>query len=358
LPTRTKSPSTLCAMNLCSFHMNRIFFVASLLSGICCYSQDTSVKYTVDTALFSIHLQSIQTSRLFLYHLPQAEDKANVKEFGYLINQKPTEQNYKNYYKLACSLWQLNKLEEAEILFLNIIRSKEKFYTTTYRHSSDVSGDTSTNLYGYGSYTSNYKNWAAIYLTKLYLEQKDFRKALRYLEDAVKKYPVTYTCGTGHFFQQEEYTALYAYCYEGLKKYNKVLDVLLPHFLNTQHEILISTVKRLYTTKQIESYLQKAENSLRCTFDTLPSVVYQSSNKVDTWDTLIYYSGRATINLFGRVVELFPPALKNEERVTREHFIKRFKESQFYLELANTASPSAHTTSYLQKSGDGTTFQL
>lgn len=327
-----------------NFHMKRILFVAFLLSGIHCYSQDSSFNYKNDSTLLRIRSQSFKSSRPFLYHLPMAIDQANIKEFGYLSDQKPTENNYKGYYKLACSLWQLNKLEEAEPLLLNIINSQEKYYTSTYRNSSDVSGDTSTNLYGYGSYTSNYKNGAALYLAKLYLQQENYKKALQCLEDAVKKYPVNYTCGTGSSYQQEEYTTLYTYCYEGLKQYSKMLDVLLPHFQTYRGEMLIPTIKRMYKPKEIESYLQKAISSMHCTFDTLPTTVVQTSNVQGKWDTVTYYSGRASINLFGRSVALYPSIRKDGERITKDDFIKSFKESRFYQQLTDTVNPLQHTT--------------
>ncbi|GEM_PF-1490176 len=333
--------------------MKRTLFVAILLSSIYCYSQDTLVQHVVDTSLLNIHLQPLKTSRPYLYHFPRAEDKATITEFAYLLKEKPTENNYRDYYKLACSLWQLNKTEEAEILFLNIIGSQEKWYTTTYHHSSDVSGNTSTKSYGYGSSTSNYKNGAALYLAKLYIEQKNYAKALRYLEDAVQKYIVTYTCGTGIISQREEYTALYTYCYEGLGQYDKVLDVLLPHFQSTRDEMLVSTVKRLYKPNEIDRYLQAAVSSMKCTFDTLSTFELHSTHIQDKWDTIIYYSGHATINLFGRSVKLYPLVRKGLKKVTKELLIQSFKESQFYQQLANTANPLQHTKKGFEQVGLG-----
>jgi len=330
--------------------MKRILFNGFLLFSIYCHGQGTSNKYAVDSNLFRITLQSFRISRPFLYHLPMVTDQENIKEFTYLMEQKPSESNFKNYYKLACSCWQLNKLDEAETLLLNIIGCQEEFYATTYRHSSNVAGDTLNSLYGYGSFTSNYKNAAALYLAKLYLEQKNYTKALQHLEDAVKKYTVTYTCGTGNAFQQEEYTALYAYCYEGLKEYNKVLEVLLPHFFNTHEEMLIPTIKRLYTQREIEINLLNALTSMQCTFDTLPTLVIQS-NDASGWDTITYYSGRATINLFGKSVVLYPAARKDVKRVTKEHFIASFKESRFYQQLVEATQPSKQATVPLRYDG-------
>ena len=163
-------------------------------------------------------------------------------------------------------------------MFLTIVNSKEKYYASTYYHSSDIPGDKTKNIYGYGSFTSNYKNYSAIYLAKIYLEKKRFDKALQYLEGAVKKYKVTYNCGTGFHRQQEEYDFLYASCYEGLNRHKEVLDLLLPSCLDRNDEIIIAAIKKTYSQKEIQEGLQKAETSIECSLDTFPSYAYQTSN--------------------------------------------------------------------------------
>jgi tetratricopeptide (TPR) repeat protein len=258
------------------------------------------------------------------------------KKYKSLIEQQPTVKNHEKYFSLACSLWELEKIADAEKMFLTIVNSTEKYYATTYYHSSDITGDTTTNVYGYGSFTSNYKNYAAIYLTKIYLEQKKYEKALNFLEDAVKKYKVTYNCGTGFHRQQDEYDFLYASCYEGLSRHKDVIDLLLPSSLNRNDGIIIAAIKTTYSKTQIQEYLIKAETSIECTLDTFPSFAYQttySDTKKEKTDTITYYSGRATIMLFDRQINMPVPNLENGEHLTREHFIKQFKESDFYIRL-------------------------
>ena len=324
-------------MNLNTLHIKRFFFVCLLTSGLKTYAQDTTLKFTLDTSFFqTISLGRFQPSFNYIYHSPDKKDEQRYKKYKYLIGQKPTSKNYELYYLLACSLWEIEKTKEAEEMFLIIVNSAEKYYASTYYHSSDIPGDTTKNIYGYGSFTSNYKNYAATHLTKIYLEQKKFDKALQFLEEAVKKYKVTYNCGTGFHRQQDEYDFLYASCYEGLNRHKEVLKLLFPSCLDRNDEIIIAAIKNTYSPKEIQECLQIAETSIECLLDTFPSYSYQTSNygtKKAKTDTIKYFSGTATITLFDKQINMPVPSLENGEHMTREQFIKLFKESAFYIRL-------------------------
>lgn len=324
-------------MNLTTLNIKRCILVCLLLSGQKSYAQDTTYKFTLDTSFFTtISLGRSQPSFNYIYHLPDKKDEQRYKKYRYLIGQKPTFKNHELYYSLACSLWELEKAVDAEKMFLAIINSSDKYYASTYYHSSDIPGNKTKNIYGYGSFTSNYKNYAAIYLTKIYLEQKRFDEALHFLDDAVKNYKVTYTCGTGFHRQQDEYDFLYAACYEGLNKHKEVVDLLLPSCLDRNDEIIIAALKNIYTQQEIEENLKEAETSIKCLLDTFPSYAYQTSNygtKKAKTDTIKYFSGAATIKLFDRQINMPVPRLENGEHLTREMFLKLFKESDFYIRL-------------------------
>lgn len=324
-------------MNLTTLNIKRFILVCLLTSGLKTYAQDTTLKFSLDTSIFTtISLGRYQPSFNYIYHSPDKKDEQHYKKYKPLIGQQPSLKNHKLYFSLACSLWELEKTADAEKMFLTIVNSKEKYYVSTYYHSSDVPGDKTKNIYGYGSFTSNYKNYAAIYLTKIYLEQKQFDKALQFLEDAVKKYKVTYTCGTGFHRQQDEYDFLYASCYEGLNKHKEVIDLLLPSCLDRNDEIIITALKKTYSQKEIEENIEKAEFSINCPLDTFPSYAYQTSNygtKKAKTDTLKYFSGTATMTLFDKQITMPVPNLENGEHLTREMFVKLFRESDFYIRL-------------------------
>jgi tetratricopeptide (TPR) repeat protein len=246
-----------------------------------------------------------------LYRSPAEKDKIVLKTDGYLTTQKPDSKNFDKYYHLASSLWELNKTKEAEQLFLNIVNSTE--------------------TPGFGGLIANYKTGAAVYLAKTYILQKQYDKAFKYLEDARLK-------------QKDEYVFLYACCYEGLKKYNEALELLLPSCFNKNHEITVGIIKKMYAQNEIKEYLIKAENSIEYTFANIPSysykTTYSSDNKIEKTDTLVYYSDVAKINLFGKRVAIPTPTLEKGEEMTKDRFIKEFKDSNFYIELAKAAGLS------------------
>jgi tetratricopeptide (TPR) repeat protein len=323
-------------------------FGCLLMIGFKSYSQDTIPKLSEDSVWFTFDrsflkgltiLSSYYQSpfNYYLDHNPEKKDERNLRRYRRFINRKPNSKNNTKYFSLAYSLWELSKLTEAEKMFLAIEESEDVFYTSTYYNSSDVPGDTTTNIYGYGSFTSNYKNYAAKYLTKIYLEQKQFDKALKYLEDAVNKYPVTYTCGTGYNMQRDEYDFLYSSCYLGLNMNKELLDLLLLKCLDRSDDIIVKAIKDMYTEKEVEFFLTEGEKSIKCLLDTFPSYAYltsEISKGVEKTDTISYYSGSATIMLFDRLVDIPVPNLENGERLTKEMFIKRYKESDFYTRLA------------------------
>lgn len=334
-------------------------FACLLITGLKGYSQDTTItilnsdsiwKINFDPAWhtgLSVTISPFSSFDFYLNHSPEKKDCRNYRRYKRYLNRKPNAKNHHKYFSLAYSLWELNKLAEAEQMFLAVVESEDEFYRSTYYNSSDIPGDTTTNIYGYGSSTSNYKNEAAIYLTKIYLEQKQFDKALKYLEDAVNKYPVTYTCGTGYNWQRNKYDFLYASCYLGLNRNKEVINLLLPKCLERSDEMIVEAIKNSYTEKEIDAYLTEAENSIECTLDTTPSYFYQAkegSNCVEMTDSVEYYSGSATILLFGQKLDMPLPAFTEKgDRLTRDWFIKRYKESDFYSRLGKKDEDNSST---------------
>jgi hypothetical protein len=183
-------------------------------------SQDT-VKYSLDTLVTLVSVSYSDSSigaNYSIHHWPTNDDSLAYHKHKKIITSDPSENNYEDYYSLACSLWELGKLTESKKMFLKIVNSKKPFYTDTYHGLSDIPGDTTINRYGYGSYTFNYKNHACIYLTKIDLERKQYKPALEFLELADKKYLVEQNCGTGYNWYRGEIEGLYRLCYSGLGK--------------------------------------------------------------------------------------------------------------------------------------------
>ncbi len=305
-----------------------------------CLSQDTTnTRIKFDTTWYSPTITAPVFSKISDYsisHYPSKEDSILCKKYSKLISGRPTKWNHSNYYNLACSLWQLEKLTESEKMFLTIMNSEEPYYVGPYYYSSDIPGDTTTNIYGYSSYTTNYKNNACIYLAKIFIEQKKFEQALKYVQRADKKYIVKHTCGTGRMWYRREIDGLYAIAYGGLRMNDSILNLLLPNYSNHSNGVLTNTIKKIYSQTQINDHSKIAENSIVCVVDTFQSstfLTYNFREKNEETMEIKYTSGTATMNLFGIQVELPRPSLKNGEIVTREHFVNEFKESGFYIAL-------------------------
>jgi hypothetical protein len=257
-------------------------------------------------------------------HNPSEEDSATCKKYSKLITALPTQKNHKHYFDVACSLWEMNRISEAKKMFLSIIDSEAAYYTGTYHSGSDIPGDTTTNVYGYGSFTSNYKNYACRYLSKIYIEEKNFGEALKYIQYADKKYPVHYTCGTGHMWYEGELLGLYGRSYEGLEMYDSIINTFLPLGLYEQHPMLIDAIKKKYSQQEINAQLSEAEKS----------IVYTEESYVS--DGIIYTNGSATMTLFGTPVTLWQPQLTMDKDSAKEIYAKSFRESVLYKVLTLT----------------------
>ncbi|MBS1508298.1 MAG: tetratricopeptide repeat protein [Bacteroidetes bacterium] len=269
------------------------------------------------------------------FHFPTSNDTAVYLTSKGLVNTTPTKSNFDQYYLLAEALWQLNKLDSAESMFTAIMACGEEFFEEDYHHASDVPGVVLT--YGYGSYSSNYKNKACLGLTRIYIEKKMYEKALEYLQLADKKYLVEYTCGTGSGMYREMIDGLYCACYEGLGMYARLVDFFLndhPH--DWDNDILVGAIKKVYSPAEIKNYLREAENSLVFELDKSQSSTFTTYHYGEPDEETIenkFTSGQATISLFGRKVFVPVPDLPNGKTATKEMFLKEFKNTTLYQSL-------------------------
>lgn len=310
------------------------------------FSQD-SLKYSELTVNFEIPSSfEYKFSKIGFYseykieHNPTEEDEKLYEKYSYLLTSIPNEKNYENYYKLACSSWNLGKLDEAEKLFLTIIQSTKPFYTNSYHFNSDIPGDNSTNSYGYGSYTSNYKNYAARYLCEIYLEKNDFLQAESYLSQAKEVYQIHYNCGTGHKMYQDELDRLQILCLQGMDQYEEIIQKYLNKYSENNCANLVNAIQKVYSKDQIFEELIKCESTLVLKLDEFPSQTYTYKNYGKKNEELVieseYFSGEAKIVLFGQEIELEKPILENGAKVTKEDFLNEFRNTTFYQNLVRT----------------------
>jgi len=201
-----------------------------------------------------------------------------------------------------------------------------------YYNSSKIPNDTTQSMDCYACYSSNYKNDASIYLCKINIEKKNFSSALKYLVLADSIYKIQFNCGTMKRIYNNELKQLYALCYEGLEKYNEIIDLLLPDYYKHGEGILTNAIKKCYTQDEIEKQLLLAIDSIIFSLDTIETTSITNYGSKDETVSL-YYSGSATTVLFDRNIELDVPNLENGEKATKELFINEYRKSFFYKAL-------------------------
>lgn len=302
-------------------------------------SQD-SLEYhlVIDSSyFFNGTVYSSGSYNYLLSATPDSTDSVIINTKMDLLEKLPNENNYYDYYLLANSLFNYGYLDSAENMLLRILNSKAKCLSGNYYHSSDIPGDTSTNTYGYGSYTSNYKNYASRLLAKINLRRGNGKKALRFTRLADKKYKVRYNCGTGNMFYRQELDGLYALSLSLLSRNSIIIRKYLPEFDGMVSDILIKAIKQKYSQKEIEYFLKVAENSIvfiKDTFETnITQISYDSENGLETSQEIKYISGKAMMKLFHKRVKLTCPILDNGDVATKEIFLKTFLNSHFYISL-------------------------
>ncbi|XLS27792.1 tetratricopeptide repeat protein [Flavobacteriaceae bacterium M23B6Z8] len=111
-----------------------------------------------------------------------------------------------------------------------------------------------------------YKNRACKSLAELYLQQKDFDSALKYIR-LTEKYPYKHFCGNEYAANDIYMATLYARSYYGLNEVEKALSYSLPHIFNnslaSNTEIVELTVRILKENKDYEKLISDFENSVK-----------------------------------------------------------------------------------------------
>jgi hypothetical protein len=313
-----------------------ILFVILAFNSSSIYSQ--SASFAIDTTFVSSPGILLFASN-FTYYPPVFSSRENVIDRGpydgdtsliqlntQLLKRGPDYKTYETYVSMAAAFWRAGKSNTAKRMFQLIEQSKELYYTGTQFHSAE-------NTYEYGSYTSNYKNEASLHLCKIYIEEKNYPTALLYLIKADKRYRVRYNCGTGSNAYAATLNSLYVICYMGLNRYEKVIDLYLRENFYHDKEF-VRIINHNYSSAEIKRYLNLAIDNITITIDPFPTTVYTIDTETNE-DSLSekYYSGNAKTVLFGRLVNLPKPNLKNGETIRKEHFVTELLNSEFYTSL-------------------------
>jgi tetratricopeptide (TPR) repeat protein len=114
-----------------------------------------------------------------------------------------------------------------------------------------------------------YKHHSCRHLTEIYLEEKDFSEAERYMEMFDKEYPYQHFCGNEWSAYDHFKATLYAQLYEGKGQHEKAVRYLLPYLFDDQlasnvylvHE-LIRLLRAHYTPEEIQTELRRSLTTL------------------------------------------------------------------------------------------------
>src|SRR5688500_19569969 len=102
-------------MNRYRFIARSLYLTALLFLTINGASSQDTAKYLLDTSLLvSLSTSAMSFDYYSLHHSPTKDDSLRYHKHRKLITSEPSENNYKDYYSLACSLWELSKLNEAK----------------------------------------------------------------------------------------------------------------------------------------------------------------------------------------------------------------------------------------------------
>lgn len=310
-----------------------------LLCFICAHS--TVIAQNSDSIKFVVTMDYARgIADGYLYRQPNLEDSVYCKQHQSLIHARPNDRNFHEYYTLANKLYNIGRFTEAIPMLNAIVASKMWQYNYNYHDELNGKADTTVKLPGYGGFSVNYKNGACIYLMKIYLEQGQFKTALKYLNLAEDKYPEDYFCGTMYNWYRQEMDEYYAHCYYGLGMYDTIIVKYIHHYSSWlfKKDLLMQSIKNRYTAQEIQQHLLVAENSIDCKTDSFYSQAYTIRNyRTPLADTtyINYRRGHATFTLFNQTVEMSYPGATEGAIHDKEAFLKEFKSSPFYKDLWN-----------------------
>lgn len=111
---------------------------------------------------------------------------------------------------------------------------------------------------------SNYKNRASKALANIYIKEKNYKDAVKYL-DLTIKYPYRHFGGNEYAADDIYMSELYAKCYIGLNNYEKAYEILLPNILENGLadnsdlvDIAYDALLKKYTREDLKSKYEQA----------------------------------------------------------------------------------------------------
>ncbi|KGO84755.1 tetratricopeptide repeat protein [Flavobacterium suncheonense] len=114
---------------------------------------------------------------------------------------------------------EIEDYDEAKMTFLKVLNSK-----ANDKEKGGIGSGIMAEPY------ANYKNRASKKLAELELQNKNYKEAIKYL-DETKKHPYRHFCGNEYAADEIYMAEMYSKCYLGMNEYEKAYDILLPNIL-------------------------------------------------------------------------------------------------------------------------------
>jgi tetratricopeptide (TPR) repeat protein len=176
-----------------------------------------------------------------------------------VLEKYPEDSLYPDaFFNAGHILWRLKKNDDAEKIFLKIMESD---------FSEKGNNDSSEELIH--DPFIHYKNESSFLLADIYLDRKDYIKALKCITLAEKKYPYGSWCGNALFGNRIRLIVLYSKYYDGINQIDTAIAMLWPYIFNygfgTDSEV-IDQMKillfRKYGSQQVRTEVKNAENTI------------------------------------------------------------------------------------------------
>lgn len=176
---------------------------------------------------------------------------------------------------------------------------------------------------------SIYKNEACKKLVEIYLEQKDFKNALKYVK-LTKEYPFQHFCGNAHAADEIQIATLYTKCYIGLDNKEAALAHSLPQLFHngmaSNAKLVELTVNFLKANYDKEKLITALDTAIEQSY----SVMVKSNG--EHWDK--YYIKYMDVEIQIPTFDLCFYQL--EKQVEQNTCVKKsIQESYFYTLLSN-----------------------
>ncbi len=292
------------------------------IEDITLFNKGVSIYEVVEELYLDDKIQKADTltqSGIIKYKLLVDEKESILdlafEKFEEFIEKYPNSELYhKALYNLAKISSQIEYYEDDEVKYLNMILSSD----ANDKENSGRNGLMS-NPY------ANFKNEASNRLTEIYINKKDFKKALEYAE-LNKKYPYQHFCGNAIEADEIYKRETYGRIYYGLGDTKKALSFLLPKIFENgfasnsslvelTYDILLKEFKFPFLKKEFEKSIQN---------------FYSKKSTEYTIERDLYY-----INFLENEIEIPNWTLFVEyDRTIKEKDIKKIiRQTEFYKKL-------------------------